>query len=109
MKPWDRGEEFIEMIRKFGDLDVTKNPNLITVKTLFGKLVKAGISEDEAAQIVGNLAIDVNDEFIENYLEETTDIYTDVLLKTKAELNKISPLLFQKYIESNKLTLSYTL
>jgi hypothetical protein len=102
-------EQEAELVRGLGKLDVTKNPNIITVKTLFLKLRKANIPENEAVQIVGNLLVEVNDEFVEKYLDETTDIYVDVILRMKSEFDKISPLLFLKYIESNKLTIKFSL
>jgi len=102
------GEKFMAMIRDFKNVSVSETPGFRTMKAFYAKLLKVGFSEVEAINVVCNTEIDVNQYFADNYLEETTDIFADLALKIRKECNKVSPLLFSKYIECNKLTIKFT-
>lgn len=100
---------FMEMIRGLKDTDIAKSPNFVTIRTLYTKLLKLGFSEVEAVHVVSHIEVEVNENFVANYMEETTDIFAELALKIKKECNSISLLLFFKYIEANKLTLKFSM
>lgn len=103
--------EFIEMIRGLGKLKMEANPNLITLKAFFNKLVEVGFHNAEAALIAGSTVIEVNEEFVENFLDETVTIFADKFMQINKECQKIwkdaHNSIFTNYIKNNRPTIKY--
>lgn len=100
--------EFQSMLREMDKVDLATSPNMLTTKSLFEKLMNAGFAEMEAADIVAAVDIEVSQEFIDcGLLEETTDVFANIILKMKKEYNKISPFLFTKIFKTKGLSIKY--
>ena len=101
--------DFRIMLCEMDKVDLATSPNMLTTKSLFEKLMNAGFAEMEAADIVaGPVDIEVSQEFIDcGLLEETTDIFANIILKMKKECQKISPFLFTKAFKTKGLSIKY--
>jgi hypothetical protein len=101
-------DDFRSLLGEMDRIDLATSPNMLTTKSLFEKLMNAGFAEMEATDIVAAVDIEVSQEFIDSgLLEETTDVFANIILKMKKECQKISPFLFTKFFKTKGLSIKY--
>lgn len=102
-------EEFLEMLRNMDKVDLSTSPNYIVMCRLHKALDDKGMSCEDTNLVVGNIRIDVNQEFVDDteLLNQAIETYSNVCVKMKKEMDKLDPRLFAEVQRSGQLTLKY--
>jgi hypothetical protein len=100
--------EFRELLNQIDNFDLANGPNMIVTKAFFERLMAIGFAEMEASELIPCVDIEVNQEFIdEGLVDETVNVFANLLLRMKKEYNKISPFLFNKVVKQKGLSIKY--
>lgn len=101
--------KYLEMLASIEVTDVATNPNMVMMTKLYKALQEGGFTDQQAAIIVGNMKIEINEDFVEDeeLVQTTLTRYVSELVKVKKYVDSINPLIFLEYIRSQGFSLTY--
>lgn len=104
-------DEFMKLLNQMDSVNVEDTPRFKVMKALCDSLKKAGCFEfPTIASIVGNMVIDVDENFVNDteLFNRSIETYTNILVKMREKTKEINPYLFEQIISGGEpMTLTY--
>lgn len=117
-------DEFMKLLNQMDSVNVEDTPRFKVMKALCDSLKKTGcfefptiapivgidVDEKLIASIVGNMVIDVDENFVNDteLFNRSIETYTNILVKMREKTKEINPYLFEQIISGGEpITLTY--